>query len=158
MMRNRSFPRQRQRGALTVEYALLMPVTMLVLLFFLEVMRFHAVTILLDNALYNIAYELRISRDRDLPSIATKVLKNGNYYLFDPADVQITVRSGVSIRDLASASIGQPGLGQPGQPILLRLQGSIGLLDALSGVFGAQDASVKTRSVELTLLSLNELE
>ncbi|WP_034301112.1 TadE/TadG family type IV pilus assembly protein [Herbaspirillum sp. RV1423] len=138
---------RRHAGSIAVEFAVVIPIILLVLVLIVESMRIQVASILLERALYDISYQTRIARGRDFPAIARRVLAAGNFHVFNPADVTVQATSASSVGLLPAQ--GAKGAGRPGDVVKLTLHAKLGL-------FGALFTERLEHQLTLTLLSVNE--
>ena len=61
-------------GVITVEFALLLPVLLLIVTVGLEMGRIALARVLLERSLYDIAYQMRIAEVKDVEAIGREVL------------------------------------------------------------------------------------
>ena len=138
---------RRQWGAISVEFAVLAPVLFLLLILCLEVGRVELARVLLERALYDISYQVRLAQGADVEGISARVLAANSHFLFDPSDVVVTATHAESVSGLL---VGAAGAGGAGQVVQLELQANLGVLRLLRD----RDAT----PYRLTMLTVNEAQ
>ncbi|WP_432721416.1 pilus assembly protein [Jeongeupia wiesaeckerbachi] len=113
------------RGAITVEFALVAPLVLFVLVCALDLARVAVARILLERSLYEIGHELRLARGEGLDGIAARVLDANHHLLFDPDAVEVRASHADDLAALADDA-GEAGGGGPGQVVELTLEAELG--------------------------------
>ena len=142
-------------GVITVEFALLLPVLLLVVTVGLEVGRIALARVLLERSLYDIAYQMRIAEVKDVEAIGREVLAANSHFLFDPEAVLLSASHADSLAALNAG--GNPGGGGSGQLVRLELAAELGVLSRRRGQADA-GAEKESGNFRLTMVIANELE
>lgn len=116
-------------GVLTVEFAVIAPLLVLLLALCLETARVQIVSALLERSAYDIAFQAKVARGTGFDGIVSDVLTRRNNGLFSPQDVSVTATWAPSVLELASG--GSQGAGGPGDFVKLEMKASLNLFGSL---------------------------
>ena len=120
------FIRKTEAGV-TVEFALLVPALLLILAFAVETSRLHMASMILERSLYDIAYQVRVSRGKNLSTVSREVLAKNSHGLFDSSEVTVEA---TSARNIAGMDMGDTSRnsGSPGDLVRLELTAELSIL------------------------------
>lgn len=116
-------------GVLTVEFAVIAPLLVLLLALCLETARVQIVSALLERSAYDIAFQAKVARGTGFDGIVSDVLTRRNNGLFSPQEVSVTATWAPSVLELASG--GSQGAGGPGDFVKLEMKASLNLFGSL---------------------------
>lgn len=116
-------------GVLTVEFAVIAPLLVLLLALCLETARVQIVSALLERSAYDIAFQAKVARGTGFDGIVSDVLTRRNNGLFSPQEVSVTAIWAPSVLELASG--GSQGAGGPGDFVKLEMKASLNLFGSL---------------------------
>jgi hypothetical protein len=143
-------PWYKQRGVITVEFALLAPLLLLLVLCCLEMGRMALVRVMLERSIYDISFELRLARGENFDDIVTRNLEANSHFLYDPADISVSATHARTLSAFNSEP--QDGAGGAGDIVKLELSAELGVLR------GLRLANKPLASYQLTMLTVNEIE
>lgn len=144
-----SFIRER-RGGISVEFALVAPLFLLILALSLEGARVQIAAMLLERSAYDIAHQAKVARGENFEMIVQRVLEERNHHLFQPQDVQVTAQWAQDLVVLSEGN-GTAGAGGQGDFVMLRLEAKLGLFSFLVG----EDKATSLERV-ITICYVNE--
>lgn len=142
--------RTRQRGVITVEFALLAPLLLLLVLCCLEMGRVSLARVMLERSIYDISFEVRLARGQNFEEIVARNLAANSHFLYDPEEITVTASHARTLTGLDGG--GAAGAGGPGDIVKLELTAELGVLRSLP----RKDNPVA--SYQLTMLTVNEIE
>ena len=118
-----------ESGVLTVEFAVIAPLLVLLLALCLETARVQIVSALLERSVYDIAFQAKVARGSGFDGIVADVLARRNNALFSPQEVSVTATWAPSVLELAAG--GSQGAGGPGDFVRLEMNASLNLFGSL---------------------------
>lgn len=144
----RAFLRER-KGVSSVEFAVLAPITFLVLAVALESMRLSIAYTLIDHAVFIGIYDAKLYRGVNAEKYVKDQLEEWRFGLYDPKDIKLTFTNAASMAEVQKA--GTAGAGAPGASVHLRVEMELGILkDVLP------ESSAMKGSRELNIYYMNE--
>ncbi len=116
-------------GGVTVEFALVVPVFILVFCMSLEVFRIQIASLLLERAVSDIAYQARVARGEGFSRIARRVLQERSYKIFSPSAVKVKARYSDDLSAVVTG--GLSGGGKDGSFVHLELEANLSLMSGV---------------------------
>jgi hypothetical protein len=125
-------PLWRDRSAVvTIEFALLAPIVVLLFAYSLESIRLQLAVLFLERSVYDLSYRLKVdpNRDENLEPLLKKVIEERQQGIFSANDVEVEATYQKNMLALLSAPF--KGCGVPESIVHLKLTATIGLFAGL---------------------------
>jgi hypothetical protein len=119
------------RAVVTIEFAFLAPICILIIAISLETARIQVARLLIQRAIYDLSYNIKISSDRNIKfDVLTKqLLEKWSNSIFRVEDIQVEIFYNSNLNDLLSEKI--QGAGNDNDVVLLRFTANFGIFSNL---------------------------
>ena len=119
-----------EAGVISIEFAVLLPILLFIFFGALEIARLQVTTVMLERALYDIAYQSRISNGKKpLAEITQKIVSAKLSPMLSSDDLTVTAQSARSLPLLNTNP--ENGSGEDGDIVCIQLKAKLGLLSWL---------------------------